>query len=86
MLFRHTRRAIHSKKSPLHNPYRRQLEAMEKKLDKTYNKLNKHLKKNASFEIIEKDNRELLLLLGECNFIARECQRFKTEKNTRKKK
>lgn len=86
MFFRHKRKAIHSKKSPLHNPYKRQLGLMEKKLDKTYTKLNKHLQQNARFEIIEKDNKDLLLLLGECNFIARECQRINNEEDKKKKK
>lgn len=67
------------------NPYLKQLEVMEKKLDKSYNKLSNHLAKKARFEIIEQDNKELLLLLGECNFIARECQKCIGEEDKRKK-
>lgn len=77
MFLRHKRKAIHFKKIPHHNPYREKLEKMEKDLSKTYNKLSNDLSKGARFNIIQQDNKELLMLLGECNFIARECEQFK---------
>ena len=50
-------------------------EAMKKRLDIALKKLEKDVKNKAPFEIIENDNNELLLLLGECNYIVREFHR-----------
>ncbi len=65
------------KKTASHkNPYKIQLVSIEKKIDKTYKKLNNHIKKHASYDVIEQDNNELLMLLGECNYLVREFHQF----------
>ena len=48
-----------------------------KKIEKAHKKLNKDIRKNASQKIIEKDNYELLLLLGECNYLIKEFHLYK---------
>jgi hypothetical protein len=47
---------------------------LEKKIDKTWTKLRSDVKKRSHRAII-KGRRDLLLLLGECNYMARECAR-----------
>lgn len=60
-------------KSPL-NTYR----DLERKIDKTWKKLRNDVKRKSLPAIIKGKN-ELLLLLGECNYMARECARYLTE-------
>lgn len=48
--------------------------ALEKKIDKTWKQLREDVKKRSRQAII-KGRRDLLLLLGECNYMARECSR-----------
>lgn len=67
-----------------HNPYLKTLKTMEKKLNHSFKKLNSDIKKGANYKTIQKDNTELLLLLGECNYIARECHFF--DKKIKKQK
>jgi len=45
---------------------------MKKRIEKSLNNLKKDIKKNAPIEQLEKDNNELLMLLGKCNYIVRE--------------
>jgi len=47
---------------------------LEKKIDKTWKKLRTDVKNRSSRAII-KGRRDLLLLLGECNYMVRECGR-----------
>lgn len=58
------------------NPYTKKYHEMEKKLQQTYQKLDKDFQKNAPISILTKDTQELMMLLGECNYIARECHLF----------
>jgi len=51
------------------------LDQMKKKLDIALKKLQKDVKNKAPFNVIEKDNNEILLLLGECNYYVREFHR-----------
>ncbi|MBN2479817.1 MAG: hypothetical protein JXA94_06280 [Parachlamydiales bacterium] len=76
--------AHHSKKAEP-SKYRGQLNNVMKKLDNSYKKLEKDIEKHAPFDIIEKDNNELLLLLGECNYMVREFHLFEKEIKGRKK-
>lgn len=46
--------------------------SMKKRIQNSLDKLKKDIKQNASIEVIEKDNNELLILLGECNYVVRE--------------
>lgn len=45
---------------------------MQKEIDQALSKLKKDIKRKAPFKVIEKDNNDLLMLLGECNYIVRE--------------
>lgn len=45
---------------------------MKAKIENSLEKLKKDIKRNAPIEVIEKDNNELLMLLGECNYVVRE--------------
>lgn len=47
---------------------------IEKKIDTTWKKLRNDVK-NRSRKAILKGRQDLLLLLGECNYMARECKR-----------
>jgi hypothetical protein len=59
---------------------------MKKRIERSFNKLKKDIKRKASFEEIEKDNNALLMLLGECNYIVREFHEkiLKSEKKRKK--
>ncbi|HEU64919.1 MAG: hypothetical protein KR126chlam4_01383 [Candidatus Anoxychlamydiales bacterium] len=48
------------------------VEKMQTRIDNALKKLEKDIKRKASYKIIEEDNNELLMLLGECNYIVRE--------------
>ena len=45
---------------------------MQKDIDKALCILKKDIKRKAPFAVIEKDNNDLLMLLGECNYFVRE--------------
>ncbi len=59
--------------------------ALQKKIDQTWNRLRLNVKKKAPASAIAKDRNQLLLLLGECNYMARECARA-AERSQQKKK
>ena len=48
------------------------VEQMQTKIDNALVKLEKDIKRKAPYKTIEADNNELLMLLGECNYIVRE--------------
>jgi len=48
------------------------VEKMQNKIDTALKKLEKDIKRKAPYKVIEEDNNELLMLLGECNYIVRE--------------
>lgn len=56
------------------------VQTMKKKLETSLTKLKKDIKNKASFEQIEEDNNELLMLLGECNYVVREFHEHTLEK------
>lgn len=56
---------------------------LQDKADKAWVKLRSDVKEKASPEILVRDRDELLLLLGECNYMAGECLRIE---NMRKQK
>ena len=63
-------------------PYAKELFAMEKKLAKSFQKLKTDMKsKNPNLKKIIGDYNELMLLMGEANYIARECYRFRKQKS-----
>ena len=49
---------------------------LQKRVDEAWVKLRKNVKKKASPQILVQDKNHLLLLLGECNYMARECTRW----------
>ncbi|MBN1914705.1 MAG: hypothetical protein JW769_02315, partial [Parachlamydiales bacterium] len=58
------------------NPYHKKYQEMNDKLHQMYQKLDKDFQKKAPIATLTKDTQELMLLLGECNYIARECFLF----------
>jgi hypothetical protein len=57
------------------NPYRKTLQAWDKKVGKTLSSLQKEMKgKHPQPAKIRKNYQQLVLLVGEWNYLARECQ------------
>lgn len=48
---------------------------MQKQVDRAWAKLRANVKRKASPQTLIRDKNNLLLLLGECNYMARECMR-----------
>lgn len=61
------------KRSLLQNP----LIDLEKRITKSYKKLSSHILKNAPYKTLQKESAELMILLGEANYLAKECKRIK---------
>ena len=59
---------------------------LEKKAEKALAKLQSDVKKKASPATLIKDKNDLLLLLGECNYMARQYVRSNTAAKKKKKK
>ena len=70
---------------------------LQMKADKAWEKFRADVRKNARSDVLIRDHNHLRLLLGECNYMARECMRMaskgkmktptkvrKTRKTTRK--
>jgi hypothetical protein len=55
---------------------------IQKRCDQAWNKLKADVKRKVAPEILIKDKNQLLLLLGECNYMARECMRFAKRKKS----
>jgi hypothetical protein len=58
--------------------------ALQKRVDTAWNQLRLNVKKKAPASTIAKDRNTLMLLLGECNYMARECE--KAQKRSKQKK
>lgn len=71
------RRATATNRWGSKNSYFKILKTMEVKLSKAWNKFSYHIKNRAPINTLKKDNRNLLFLLGECNFIARKLKTAK---------
>lgn len=50
---------------------------VEKRLNRCWYKLNYHIRHNAGFKVIKNDRKEMLFLLGECNFLMNDLYRNK---------
>jgi hypothetical protein len=79
-----------AKKAPI-NPvefnHRAQWKAyreLQMKADKAWEKFRNDVKKNAKSDILIRDHNHLLLLLGECNYMARECMRIASKRKKRR--
>lgn len=59
---------------------------MKNKIQKAFFKLEKDIAKKAPMNVIEKANNNLLLLLGECNYLVREFHEYATLKAKKIKK
>jgi hypothetical protein len=53
---------------------------LHKRADAAWTKFRKDLKQSAGPNVLMRDQNHLLLLLGECNYMARECQRIANKK------
>lgn len=53
---------------------------LQAQVDKAWARLQADVKKKAKPQVLVKDKNELLLLLGECNYMARECMRLAGKK------
>ena len=67
------------KKTKNANDYKGEMLDMRRKIDKSYKKLDQDLKKHAPYSTIEKDQNQLLMLLGECNYMVREFHLFQNK-------
>jgi hypothetical protein len=56
---------------------------LQMRADKAWEKFRKDVKKNARSDILIRDHNHLLLLLGECNYMARECMRMAAKRKKR---
>ncbi len=54
---------------------------LQKRVDQAWAKLQSDVKKKAKPHILIEDKKHLMLLLGECNYMARECMRFASKGN-----
>jgi hypothetical protein len=57
--------------------YQKILKSMEKKLSQSFKKLSSNMLKNAPVNTIKKDSHDLLMLLGEVNYLTKECKKMK---------
>ena len=48
---------------------------LQKQVDQAWTKMKSHVKKKASTQVLMRDKAHLMLLLGECNYMAKECKR-----------
>lgn len=58
--------------------------ALQNKVDKAWAQLQKNVRKKAPVSVLIQNKNELLLLLGECNYMARECMQFAPQAETSK--
>lgn len=63
--------APHSNQASLWKAYK----DLQSKIDEAWKKLQTDVKRKASAEVITAHKNQLLLLLGECNYMARECMK-----------
>ena len=52
---------------------------LQMQADEAWGKFRDDVKKNARSDILIRDHNHLLLLLGECNYMARECMRIESQ-------
>ncbi len=49
---------------------------LQMQADKAWKKFRDDVRRNAKADVLIRDNNHMLLLLGECNYMARECMRI----------
>ncbi len=57
---------------------------LQKKVDLAWQKLQEDVRKKASPDVLMRNKNHLLLLLGECNYMASECMRCSMDAKKRK--
>lgn len=57
---------------------------LQKRVDKAWAKLQADVKRKAPPSVLIQNKNQLLLLLGECNYMARECMRFSSKVKRRR--
>lgn len=57
---------------------------LQMRADQAWEKFRNDVKKNARSDILIRDHNHLLLLLGECNYMARECMRIASKGKKRR--
>ncbi len=78
--------AVHRRKSPKKatsvnkEAHLKAYRALQKRVDKAWAKLQADVKRKASPSVLIRNKNQLLLLLGECNYMARECMRCSKKK------
>ena len=68
------------KKSIKKNPFQKKLFDIEKRITKSYKNLSSHILKNSPYKTLKKESQELMMMLGEANYLAKECKRIKSKK------
>ncbi|HSX10793.1 MAG TPA: hypothetical protein VLF94_03640 [Chlamydiales bacterium] len=58
---------------------------LQKRADTAWKKFRSDVKRNARSSVLVKDHNHLLLLLGECNYMARECARLNGQKTKKRR-
>ncbi len=58
---------------------------LQMRADKAWEKFRADVRKNAKSDILLRDHNHLLLLLGECNYMARECMRMASHGKKRRR-
>lgn len=56
---------------------------LQKQVDKAWATLKNNVKKKATPQVLLRDKNYLLLLLGECNYMARECMQLTAKRKKR---
>lgn len=59
-----------------HNAQWKAYRELQMQADRAWEKFRNDVKKHAKSDVLVRDNNQLLLLLGECNYMARECMRL----------
>lgn len=61
------------------NPFTDEFIDLQGKLDKAYKQLKKDVENKSDMKKIQKDYNEFVLLLGEINFVTKECWRIQNK-------
>lgn len=58
---------------------------LQMRADRAWDKFRTDVRKNARSDVLIRDHNHLLLLLGECNYMARECMRIAAKGKRRRR-
>lgn len=57
---------------------------LQMQADRAWKRFREHVKNHAKSDVLIRDNNHMLLLLGECNYMARECMRIAMKKKRKR--